>query len=348
MSPLELPDLELELISLLKGQGLPVEEIRLIGLLGKGTKATVFSVLIDGVYHVLKVYDSKESLKAELKHLRKMIPKSRLLFVWQGQLDQSSLNLALIEVPEGRELTSDLVTPEVAGRLADRLSELHRIRYRQKVSVSALVEQLNRSEKPVLEMIDFMERDRTAYIALIKRLKGTLSTQADRFRINKVRIHGDLWWPNVIVSEEDVYLVDWESVRRGEPAEDIGKLRLICYLSRNDAVPAFFWKTASDGPKLALLVQQITERHQALTRDQDLVNRLKFYLPFFSLRELADRYLEGKTRQPIDLAWNQILADEALSLADNPLAMPPSLTKYGYFAELETARQATQLELPAP
>jgi hypothetical protein len=183
---------------------------------------------------------------------------------------------------------------------------------------------------------------------LIKRLENSLAKQPDRFRINKVRIHGDLWWPNVIVSEEDVYLVDWESLRRGEAAEDIGKLRLICYLSRQDNFPAYFWKSADDGPKLTLLIQRITERHQAMTGDTGLVDRLKFYLPFFCLRELADRYLEGKTHQPIDLAWNEVLADEAISLAETPLGPPPPLTKYGYFGQVEAARHQVQPELPTP
>src|SRR6266536_2308102 len=123
---MNLAELELELIGLLQGQGWQAEEIHLIGLLGQGTRATVFSVVIDGAYYVLKVYDSKDSLQAELKKLRR-ISRDRLLFYWQARAGGPGRNLAIIEVPEGQELNSSLLTDAVIDRLAERLAELHQI-----------------------------------------------------------------------------------------------------------------------------------------------------------------------------------------------------------------------------
>ena len=335
MPPLNLADLELQLIDILSSQGLPVEEIRLIGLLGKGTRATVFSVMIDGVYHVLKVYDSNESLRAELKNLKKVTPKDRFLFYWQNQPgDDLNINLAILEVPEGRELSSGLITPSSAEWIAGRITELHSIRYRQRVSQSSLVQQLDRHKKPFLDHIVSLERDPAPYMKMLDNLKAMLIKSPDLFRANKVRLHGDFWWPNIVVAKEDVYFIDWESVRRGDAAEDIAKLRVYIYGYRTPADPIFFWEQPSDGPRMGELVEAIARRHQTQLGDDSLPERLKFYLPLFCIEELANRFMLPDAQ----VSMNKILADDALALADDPFAAPPDLTKYGYFDEVQSLR----------
>lgn len=334
MADFNLPELELELIDLLRGQGLPIEEIRLIGLLGKGTRATAFSVIIDGVYHVLKVYDSKDSLRAELKNLKKIIPKDRFLFSWQEQMEGSKLNLAIIEVPEGRELNSGLLTPTTIDRLAERLAELHSIRYRQRVSVTNLREQLKRYTTPFLDHIKLMGRDVAPYQQVVQQLNDMLTGQPELFRINKVRIHGDLWWPNIIVANEDVYLIDWESVRRSDAAEDLAKLRVFIYGYRTPAVPTFFWQAPEQRQQMADLITEIVATHTAVTGDQDLTERLRFYLPYFCIYELAQRYLHNASMK----SMNHVVADDLLNLIKDPLAAPPDLTKHSYFDEVEALR----------
>ena len=329
-----LRQLELELIDLLKGQGLPVEEIRLIGLLGKGTRASVFSVLIDGVYHIVKVYQSSETMRAELRNLKKVISKQQFFFSWEERFDNRKLNLVILEVPEGSELNSGLINQTTADRLADRLAELHMIRYRQRVSLTSLREQLERYSQPYLAHIRLMGREVGQYQTILDQLHHTLDANEELFRTRKVRIHGDLWWPNVIVAREDVYLVDWESMRRGDAAEDIAKLRIIVYGPRNLSVPTFFWQSSADGSQLSLLIKTIVERHHELAGDDRLIKRLTFYLPFLAVQELGARYISGDTKQ----AMNPIIADDLLGLAADPLAPPPDLTRYGYFEELERER----------
>lgn len=336
MPPLNLADLELELIDILTTQGLPVEEIRLIGLLGKGTRATVFSALIDGDYHVLKVYDSKDSLQAELKNLRKVIPKDRFLFSWQEKLDDDrKINLAIIEVPEGTELSSNKITDSFSQRIADRLVELHSIRYRQRVSHASLIQRLDRYKQPFLDHIAVMGRDLAVYENLWRTLKDNLRRNPDLFRTNKVRIHGDLWWPNIIAAKEDAYLIDWESMRRGDACEDIAKLRVYIYGYRTPAVPTFFWDDVNHAPRIGELVATIVNRHETVLGDTSLRERLKFYLPLWCIEELGNRYMFGADTQK---AMNKMVADDALSLAENPLAAAPDLSTYGYFNEIEAER----------
>lgn len=337
MPPLDLADLELQLIDILTTQGLPVEEIRLIGLLGKGTRATAFSVLIDGDYHVLKVYDSSDSLKAELKNLRKVTPKDRFLFWWQERLeDDRKINLAIIEVPEGTELSSGKLNDKTMQIIADRTTQLHSIRYRQRVSHSNLVQQLQRYKKPFLDHIALMsDRDPAPYMKLLDNLKTMLTKNPDLFRTNKSRIHGDLWWPNVIVAKEDVYLIDWESVRRGDAAEDIAKLRVYIYGYRTPAVPTFFFDAPDHAVQVGELVKTITQQHETALGDETLRERLKFYLPLNCIQELANRYMFGANTKR---AMNRMVADDALALFADPFAPAPDLSSYGYFDEIEAKR----------
>lgn len=336
MPPLNLADLELELIDILTTQGLPVEEIRLIGLLGKGTRATAFSALIDGDYHVLKVYDSKDSLQAELKNLRKVIPKDRFLFSWQEKLeDDRKINLAIIEVPEGTEFSSGKITDTFNQRLADRLAELHSIRYRQRVSHASLVQRLDRYKKPFLDHIALMGRDQAPYMKLLDNLKGMLLGSPELFRANKVRIHGDLWWPNIIAAKEDAYMIDWESMRRGDACEDIAKLRVYLYGHRTPAVPTFFWDAADHASRIATLITAIVERHENVLGDNQIRERLKFYLPLWCIEELGNRYMFGADTRK---AMNKMVADDALALATDPLSAAPNLATYGYFNEIEAER----------
>jgi thiamine kinase-like enzyme len=338
----DLAELELQLMGILAGQGLLAAEVRLIGLLGKGSRATVFSVLVNGVHHVLKVYDSRESWQQELKNLRKVTPRDRLVLPWRGEAGGQALNLVIIEVPEGRQLTSERLSDAVGASLAARMAELHRLRYRQLVSVAAMRESLDHLRDPFLAHVEQMGREVGPYEALLETLRRRLTEEVAVFRVRKVRVHGDLWWPNVVAAQEGVYLVDWESVRRGDAAEDIAKFRFYLHYPRNyQPSSVFFWQAAEDGEKVGAMMKVLVERHGEVAGDTSLMERLKLYLPYLAVRELAHRYLGSHFEAPVDRALNEIIADEALVLAETPLANPPDLRAHGYFAAVEATREVT-------
>lgn len=335
----DLPVLERHLIEILAGQGMPIAEVRLIGILGKGSRATVFSVIVDGVHHVLKAYNSQASLRQELKNLKKVIPKDRLLFAWQGTAGDQELNLVIIEVPEGRQLTSDRLNDAMAISLADRMVELHLLRYRQRVAAATLAGNLEHWRIPFLAHIAQMGRPVADYERLLGALKQRLRKEAALFRVAKVRTHGDLWWPNVVTAQEGAYLVDWESMRPGDAAEDIAKFRFYLHYPRNYQPSAnFFWQTAEDGAKVSEVMKTLVDRHNELAGDTSLIERLRLYLPYHGVHELAQRYLGSHFEAPADRALNEIIADETLTLVESPLANPPDLHRYGYFAAIEATR----------
>ncbi len=323
----DLAALELKLVRILRKQGFVTNEIRLIGLLGQGNRGSVFALTLGGIYHVVKVYSSKDDLRAELKNLKKVIPKDRLLFWWEEQKYSPKVNFVVLEVPEGQELNSSNLTESRAEILAVRLAELHRIRYRQRVSATSLREKLERSIPAYLKHIELMGRDIAPYKAISDELVKAVRDNPEQFRVKKARIHGDLWWANIIVTKEDVYLVDWESLRRGDPAEDIAKLRVITYGHRSPQLPTFFWQSGDDTGKMPMLMKKILE----YSDDPALIKRLQFYIAYQALRELASRYIGGSTRE----AMNKIVADDLLNLAHDPLAAPPDLNQYGYLEEVK-------------
>lgn len=335
MITLDLAELELQLIDLLIGQGLPVQEIRLIGLLGEGSRASAYSVMVDGIYHVLKVYDSSDSLRAEIKNLRRMIPKDQFLFWWQEKVDGHKINLAIFEVPEGQELNSNLLTPDRANQIAEKLLELHRIKYRQRVSFSSLKETFERQKEPYLKQIKAMGRSVKEHQEFLDQLDAYLEKNQELFRDHKVRIHGDLWWPNIIVAPNDVYLIDWESIRRGDPAEDIAKLRIVTYWPRNESNPTYFWRSADHLDRLAQLMQTIATTYQQANGNNNLVEKLRFYLPHLCIYELAQRYINGRHEGPASLLKNMFLADEAVRLFQDPMAPPPDLKSHGYWEHIQ-------------
>lgn len=334
MPPLDLVELERELIDILSSQGLPVEEIRLIGLLGQGTRATVFSVQINGVYHVLKVYDSKESLRAELKNLRKVTPRERFLFSWQERLgDDRKINLAIIEIPEGQELNSGHLNDTRIESLVEQVNSLHRLRYRQRVSLASLRQRFERVRQPFMDHITLMGLSANQYDNLLASMEEMLEQQGDLFRVNKVRVHGDLWWPNVIVAGGGVYLIDWESVHRGDACEDIAKLRTTIYSPKVFATRSgSFWRDQADARQVGLLMAQLIELHQT-TGDDTIAERLRLYLALDCVDLLSQRYTAGETQLEFDKASNLLLAHDALALFADPAA-PPGFSHNSYFQTL--------------
>lgn len=338
----DVASLELRLVDILGSQGLAIDEIRLIGLLGKGSRATVFSVSIDDVYHVLKVYDSAESLKAEYKHLKRIIPKDKLLFSWQEIDENGTLNLIIIEVPEGKELNAAALTDDISTKIGLRLAELHRIRYRQKVSVRTLRVDLELWHEPSMNLLRQLGLDVGPYEELYAQLFARLDKNPDSLRVPKVRIHGDMWWPNIIYTGGDIYLIDWESVRRGDAAEDIAKLRIYLYWPRNYRPAAnFFWRSAADATAIGGLMQAIVDQAAQVRGDDTLADRLSFYLPYYCLRELARRSLMNQNEGPVSTAINQFIADDALALARDPFAEPQTLTNHNYYSYVESADTET-------
>lgn len=291
----QLIELEKDLIEELTAQGLAIEEIRLIGLKGHGYHATVFSVLINGVHHVLKIYREPEAFAREVKHLHKVIPKQRFLFVWKAELNRMGYNIVITEVPDGHEMGPRNLTPEIAKSLAEHSIGLHSIKSRHKISVKSLkvrFEELRPSVVAHAKEYDDLNPDELS--ALIDEAKAYLEENNKHFRRRKSRTHGDLWWANVIVAEEDVYLIDWERLRMADYCEDLAKFTVLFNIVR-PTEPRTFWSGGQPQPEaLEQFLGVIHKAYRTRFPNTFFEGRYGIYCLLYGLKQFGDYYFWDK------------------------------------------------------
>jgi hypothetical protein len=276
-TPEQLVELELDLIGILRGQGMPVEEINLIGLKGAGDFSTVFTVMIDGIHHVLKVYRKEESFVREVRHLRRQIPKDRLLFIWPARANRFNYSIVVIEVPEGQQLHERMLTPIVAERFGDCLINLHSLQYKKRVTLPEVLRLFDEARRQAMAHGDLFPELGSARIdEVITAAKAYVQRHAKDFRVSKTRTHNDLWWANVIVAEEDVYLIDWENLGRDDYAKDLAFFRLFTNYERT-AAPVSMWEGEPDNALIDAFMADILRRYPESFGDETFWQRYGLY-----------------------------------------------------------------------
>jgi fructosamine-3-kinase len=278
LSPEQLVQLELDLIEMLRAQGMPIQEIKLIGLKGSGDFSSVFSVLIDGVHHVLKVYRLEESFRREIRNLRRQIAKDRFLFVWPAKSNRFNYFIVVIEVPEGSQLHETMLTPIVAERLGDALINLHSLQYKKRhVTVTDIQRIFDEARRDAIAHGDLFPELGSQRIAdIIDAGKAYVDRHAKDFRVPRSRTHNDLWWANVIVAQEDVYLIDWENLGRDDYTRDLAFFRLMAYYERSIA-PVSMWDSTPDDVAMDSFMADILARYPEAFDDATFYRRYGLY-----------------------------------------------------------------------
>jgi hypothetical protein len=278
LTPEQLVELELDLIELMRAQGMPAQQIKLIGLKGSGDFSSVFAVTINGVHHVLKVYRLEESFRREIRNLKRQIPKDRFLFIVPATKNRFNYHLVIIEVPDGSSLHETMLTPIVAERLGDTLINLHSLQYKTR---PITIPDINR-------IFDEARRDAVAHGALFPEIgsqrisdaidagKAYAKSHAKAFRVSRSRTHNDLWWANVIVAQEDVYLIDWENLGRDDYCRDLAFFRLMTYYERS-AAPVSMWETAPNEQAIETFMDDILKRYPNQFEDGSFYQRYGLY-----------------------------------------------------------------------
>jgi hypothetical protein len=300
LSPDQLVELEQDLIAILSGQGMPIQEIKLIGLKGSGDFSSVFTVRINGVHHVLKVYRLEESFRREIKNLRRQIPKDRFLFVWPAKRNRFNYNVVIIEVPDGLQLHERMLTPLVADRFGDTLIKLHSLQYKKqrRVSVTDLQSVFDEAEPHAVPHGDlFPELGATRIAGCIAAGRAYLDRHSEMFRVRKSRTHNDLWWANVIVAEEDVYLIDWENLGRDDYCRDLAFFRVMSSYERTIS-PVSMWDTEPDQLAIDSFLSPILERYPAEFTDVTFWQRYGFYALLTSVLIFARAYYGDRRGAP--------------------------------------------------
>jgi hypothetical protein len=287
----DIPELEAELVVELNRQGFPVSTIRLIAVKGSGSHSTVFSVLIDGNYHVLKVYQEKNALGRELEHLRTNVPLDRLFFVWPAHRHRFRYDIVILEVPEGEAMRSSDLRHEVAGALADSLIRLHNIKSDEVVFQEGIEERFGLITEAALQhaaaLLDF---DALKLKSAFDEVSTYLAGNPTFLAVPTVQVHGDPWWANIIVAAEEVYLVDWENSKLDDYCEDLAKFRVLMDYVRHEE-PMTFWDSEADRVLANPFMEIILKRYEAAFNDPSLRQRFAFYCLYFGAVVFADYYV---------------------------------------------------------
>lgn len=288
--------LELDLVQALTGQGLAPEEIRLIGVKGSGYHGTVFSVMIDGLHHVLKVYLEEKAFDRETKHLHQVIPSGRFLFVWRASENRFAYNIVIIEVPDGNEMRPATFTMDTTAVLAQRLVALHSLRSRRRVSAKSLKLRFEEVQPAAVahatEYGDLISPSEVQEV--IELAKQYLRENKDKFRVRKSRTHGDLWWSNIIVAAEDIYLVDWEWLQLADYCEDLAKMRILFNFVRRVEPITFFDAGSIQSDEIDAKMSIMLKIYRQHFSDPIIKSRYGFYCLLYGLLFFSDYYFTAK------------------------------------------------------
>ncbi len=315
-TPAEIVELEHELFEELKRQGLPVSSFRLIATKGSGSHSTVFSVLIDEKYHILKVYQEKNALERELKHLRQNVPLDRFFFVWPASNHRFRYDIVVLEVPEGEAMRSSDLTVQVAHGLAESMIRLHSIGSEELVFQEGIEERYEIiakvAQNPAKALDGFAAEILRAALAdgreLLRSHPGLLSVPAHQ-------VHGDPWWANIIVAAEEVYLVDWENTKFDDYCEDLAKFRVLMDYIRHEDPPTF-WDRESDRSLADPFMEVVFGDYDEAFHDPTMRLRYAFYCLYFGAVVFGDYYLangrsSGKVGRMMQTAVEQFRCYQA-------------------------------------
>ena len=282
-------ELERRLLPVLKRRGLSVESIQLIGLLGRGASSSVFSLLINHKYYVLKLYYSHTSFLREMRNRRRLIWPPRVFLTSHQNENSLGYDLVITEVPEGGTFNSTHLVEWVQEKMAEHLTELHRLRRKQRVSISGLRRSINDTEHGARKAaIEYGEGAEALVNDILHKARVYLEHNSAVLRVQGSLLHNDLWWDNIIIAKDDVYLVDWESMRVGDYAEDLAFMRVMIDFTPGYDAKRSFWRTSRDEAVANRFFAGIVEQYRHFFDDDQIDDRLRFYLVLQTLRRLSD------------------------------------------------------------
>lgn len=282
----KLEELETRIVPLLHRRSVDVQEIYPMGSLGRGAHSSVFSLLINNEYYVLKYYTRPESFEREIANHRKLHNPPQILL--SSRYNDNSLHgdILITKVPEGKEFSSDHLTAAIQNKLASHLIELHRVTRHRQVSVRLLEKRLARTRQAMLKVVGLVAPEKTKEMsAIYDQTETFLERHQSQLAVQKRLVHGDLWWGNIIVAKDDVYLVDWETIRSADYLEDIASLRVMIDHVRLEENRTF-WKTKRQIEEADKFFWGIIKHYSNELPDPDIHQRLGFYLMLHSFLKL--------------------------------------------------------------
>lgn len=285
-----LEEMEVRLVPLLRRHGIAVESIQPVGLIGRGASSSVFSLLIDGKYHVLKLYYSHYSFLREQRNRKRLIWPPKVLLSSGQNKNNLGYDVVVTEVPQGVSFNSTYLIDWVQERLGRHLMDLHRIHRARKVSTIRLRQSIADTENGAIRAAELIGNDAPQLVrGLLVEVPAWIASHKRVISVTASLLHSDLWWDNIIIAKDDVYLIDWESMTTGDYAEDLAYARVMM-----DYVPPFhgpgqlFWRSPRDAAAADRFWTGVVDMYKHEFEDYTLHSRLRVYLVLQILRRLSD------------------------------------------------------------
>lgn len=265
----------------------PSCRVRVTGLLGTGGGAQVYAVEIDGVPHIVKVFDGRRSLSRVLENYRRSGRSHRVVLASDADDNPLRHDLMLLRVPPARVLhPSDLASRRVRLGLVERLLSVYRHHTGGVVSPDVLRRMLEEAAPGALSAVARVVPElRQQFEDAVRSTARFLARGPELLAAPERLLHNDLWWANIVVTpDERVYLIDWESVGEGDYLADLAQLRVMFH--RDGPEHAF-------GPAIQVdflaedFLSELIERISRVLRDTTARRRFAFYLTYKSIRRLA-------------------------------------------------------------
>lgn len=286
-----LEELERHLAPLLEAAGFPVETLQATGMLGRGGSGSVFSLHINNRYYVIKIYTSHAAYVRERRNWRRLVWPPQVILSLPANKNPLGYDIVVTAVPQGSSFTSENLQEWVSDKLCERLFEMHRVRRTRKITAASLRRSIDDVAWGATQAAaGVSEESRLMVENIVEELRRFLDRSSAIMRVQPSLLHNDLWWDNIIVARDDVYLIDWEWVKIGDYAEDIAYARVMMGF-----VPVYdpshrFWREQPDNMAANRFFARITDAYKREFEDSSLDERMRFYLCLQTLRRLSDYY----------------------------------------------------------
>jgi aminoglycoside phosphotransferase (APT) family kinase protein len=292
-------ELQTNLVPLLRRYGNTVATFSYSGPLDHSSRSTVYAVTIDHKYYVIKFYHIHANYVRDLRNYRRLPKPPEILLALNGPQNPFKSDFIITAVLQGSSMTSNDLTVTVALRLSRYLIELHRVRRSRPVSISSLHRAIDDTAYGAPGAAGSKKAVVTNTIASMHKF---LDSQGEIMRVTPSLLHNDVWWDNIIVTPNDVYLVDWEWMKVGDYAEDLAHARIMLAHRPNHDKRRQFWLETPNEDKANRFFRVIADQYVREFGDRTLYDRLKFYLALATLRRLSD-HAAGTFKLPESKAY---------------------------------------------
>lgn len=273
-----------------------------LGELGRGSHSVVYGLELGNENFVLKVCFDHEYFIKETSALAKLSwvkPPAAIIDRSSSGLD---LDLILAQRPNGHLMNSSDLNPRVQQQLAENLLTLHSHRQPGEVDVEKLLGRFEEYTGPAKAIVRRIRPEMAAEFERVLNLASEYfnNHKAD-FAVQNSMLHGDLWWGNIIVASDQVFLIDWE-LTNGDYLEDLAKLRQMFDYSHVPDGLRSFWVDQRVPKLIDNFFGGLLERYQQF--DPGVMKRAPFYFLLFGVWRLRAMEIQHSQRDLVNrVGW---------------------------------------------